>query len=105
MDQDKLREMQIIDQNLHNIMLQKQAFQMEAQETKTALKEIKESKNDIYKIIGNLMLKTEKEKIQKELEDKDKLLELRITSFEKQEFSFAKQLEKIREELLKSKKK
>ena len=39
----KIQEMQILEQNLQNFLLQKQAFQMELSETQSALKEIENS--------------------------------------------------------------
>jgi len=71
---------------------------MELAETNSALSELEKSGEEVFKIIGQLMIKSEKPKIRAELEDKKKILELRINSFEKQENIFAGQLEKIREE-------
>ena len=51
---EELQEMQILDQNLHNMLLQKQAFQMELSETNSALKEIDKS-NEVFKLFGELM--------------------------------------------------
>ena len=53
----KLEEIQILEQNLQNILIQKQAFQMELSETLEALKELGKSKGDSYKIIGQFMIK------------------------------------------------
>ncbi len=106
MDQNaKLQEMQLIEQSLQQIVMQKQAFQMELSETKTALKEVEKSGEDIYKIVGQLMLKSEKSDIVKDLKEKQKLLDLRTSSLEKQEKTMAKQLEKLRDEVLKAQKK
>jgi len=105
MDENKLQEMQILEQRLQNSMLQKQAFQMELAETGSALRELEKSGEEVYKIIGQLMIKTEKNKIHEELLSKQKILELRIKSLEKQETSFSEKLEKIRDELTKSEKK
>ncbi len=105
MDQETLQEMQLIEQSLQQILMQKQAYQMEASETKTALKEINEAKEDVYKIVGNLMIKSEKEKVKKELEEKSKLIELRLKSLEKQESEMSTHLQKLRDEMLKEKKK
>lgn len=102
MDENKIQEMQILEQKLQNSILQKQAFQMELAETGSALKEIEKSHDEVYKIIGQLMIKVEKGRIHEELQEKGKILELRIKSFEKQEASLSQQLEKIRDELTKS---
>jgi len=98
-DEQKLQEMQILEQRLQNSILQKQAFQMELAETNSALVEMEKSGDEVFKIIGQLMIKSEKSKIREELSNKKKILELRIKSFEKQENSLTEQLDKIRDEI------
>ncbi len=102
MDDKKIQEMQILEQKLQNSILQKQAFQIELAETNSALKEIEKAGDEVFKIIGQLMIKSEKSKIQEELSNKQKILELRINAFEKQEVSLSEQLDKLREEVTKS---
>jgi len=97
--QEKIQELQLIEQNLQNFSLQKQAFQIELNETTSALDETKKSKGDIYKIIGQVMLKANKENIINELEEKKKILELRINSIAKQEALLQKRGEEIKKEL------
>jgi prefoldin beta subunit len=104
MNQKKIQEMQILEQNLQNLLYQKQAFQIELSETESALKEVKESKDEVFKIVGQLMLKANKEKIIEELTNKEKILSLRMTSIEKQENSIIERLESLKEELTKDKK-
>jgi len=101
----KIQEMQMLEQGLQQMLLQKQAFQMELSETNLALKEIESSGEEVFKIIGQLMLKTEKPKIKKELLEKEKILNLRLNSIEKQETSLTGKLEEIREEIMGSIKK
>ncbi len=95
--------MQILEQSLQNILLQKQAFQMELSETKTALDSVKDSGDEVFKIIGQLMIKSKKEAILDDLSNKKKLLDLRLKNLEKQEDSLTKQLEDLREEILNKK--
>jgi prefoldin beta subunit len=104
MDEKKLQEMQILEQRLQNLVFQKQAFEMELAETNSALKELENSGDEVFKIIGQLMIKSEKSKVKDELANKQKILELRLKSFGKQENAFSEQLDKIREELMKSEK-
>ncbi len=101
----KLHEMQLVEQNLQNILLQKQAFQMELSETDSALKEIENSGDEVFKIVGQLMVKTDKKKLKEELENKNKLLNLRLKTLEKQETFLVEHLDKIRDEMLKKSKK
>lgn len=88
--------MQILEQNLQNLLFQKQAFQMELTETQSAIREIENSSDDVFKIVGQMMIKTEKSKMQEELKNKEKILELRLKTIERQESFFTEQLEKIR---------
>ena len=97
--EEKIREIQILDQTLQNLILQKQAFQMELSEVQSAKKEIKNS-NEIFKIVGQLMVKTDREEASKELDNKEKLISLRIKSIENQEKSLSNRIEDIRKELI-----
>ena len=105
MDQNKIQEMQILEQNLQNLLLQKQAFDMELSETKSALKEIEKSGDDIFKIIGQLMIKADKNKVKEELLNKEKILGLRLSTIEKQEGSLTEKLTSLRDEVMKDVKK
>jgi len=105
-EQDKkIQEMQLLEQNLQNLLLQKQAFQIELAETQSALKEIENSGDEVFKIIGQLMIKTNKSKMKEELLNKEKILDLRIRAIERQETSLTEQLDVLRTEIMKSIKK
>ncbi len=102
--QQKIQEIQILEQNLQNILIQKQTFQLELNETVNAAEEVKNTDDSIYKILGQVMIKGDKEKILKELEDKKKLFELRLDALEKQEKLLgnkAKELQSEAEKLMK----
>lgn len=105
MEEDKIQEIQLLEQNLQNLLFQKQAFQMELSENEAALEELKKSGEEVFKIIGNLMIKTNKNKTIEELENKKKFLELRFTTIKKQEDTLSQKLEKIRGEFLNNSKK
>jgi len=102
-DQDKIQEMQILDQNVQNLFLQKQSFQIELSETQLALKEIENSGDEIFKMVGQLMIKSDKAKVKEELLNKERFLDIRLKSIEKQENSLTEKLEKLREEIIKQK--
>ncbi len=95
------QEMQFLEQSLQNILFQKQAFQIELSETKEALNELENSKDEVFKVIGQLMIKSEKSKIKDELSNKIKILDLRTKTLEKQENSVTNQLEKVRNGMVK----
>ena len=95
-----IQEVQFLEQNLQNLLFQKQAFQMELTETQSALKEIENSQDDSYKLIGQLMIKISKSKIKEELSDKERILNLKIKNFEKQEKYLSEKLEQIRKQII-----
>jgi len=97
----EIQEFQISEQALQNLLLQKQAFQMELTETENALKEVKNTKEDVFKIVGQIMLKADKQETEKELSHKKDILQLRLNSIEKQEKSVKDKVESLREELSK----
>ena len=104
-DENKIQELQMLEQNLQNLLMQKQAFQMELTETDSALSHIKDAGDEVFKIVGQLMVKSDKKKVQEDLGNKKKMLELRTKTFEKQEKSMAEQAEKLRDEVMKTMKK
>ena len=95
-----IQEVQFLEQNMQNLFFQKQAFQMELTETQSALREIENSQEDAYKLIGQLMIRVPRSKIIEELSEKDKFLNLKIKNLEKQEKSFSENLEQLREKIL-----
>jgi len=82
--EQQIMQLQMLEQNLNNLTLQKQQFQNQLIEVESALKEIKDSKKS-YKIIGNIMVSTKKEDLEKELKQKKEIVDLRMKNFEKQE--------------------
>ncbi|MEK6925804.1 MAG: hypothetical protein AABW50_00850 [Nanoarchaeota archaeon] len=56
------QEIQFTEQNQSNLLLQKQAFQLGSFETQTAVKEMDSSGDEVFRIVGNLMIKSCKKK-------------------------------------------
>src|SRR3989338_6650587 len=96
-----IQELQSLEQTIQNLFLQKQAFQIELSETSNALEELKKTKDDAFKIVGQIMVKTDKAELEKELDDKKKLLNLRLNSIQKQEDLISEKIEKLKEEITK----
>lgn len=102
MNQEKIQQLQFLEQNVRSLLMQKQAFQMDLSENSAALKEVLKSKDSVYKIIGQLMIKIDKDVTVKELEGKEKLIKSRLEVIEKQEKEMNDKLTEIKEELIKS---
>jgi len=95
----KIEELQILEQNLQAFLMQKQAIQIDLNETANAINELKGSKGEVYKILGGIMIRSDREATLKELEEKKKVLDLRIGSMEKQEKLIESKSEAIRKEI------
>jgi prefoldin beta subunit len=100
--QEKIQQLQVLEQNMQQILMQKQAFQFELNETESALLEVKKTKDDVFKIVGQVMLKANKDDVEKELAQRKDILSLRVKSIEKQESALKEDSEKIREEVMKN---
>jgi len=99
--QEKIGQIQLIQQNLENFGMQKQQFQVQQTEIETALLEIKNT-NTAYKIVGNIMVLTDKEKLRKDLEEKNEMLTIRVNTIEKQEDKLRSKFEELQQEVMKN---
>jgi len=97
--EQKVKDLQMTEQNVQNLSLQKQTSQVELNEINNALAEIEKTDDEIYKILGGIMIKTDKTALKKELGEKKKLLELRIQAIEKQEKLVSEKAKKLRSEI------
>lgn len=102
--QNKINQLSMMEQNLQNFALQKQQFQAQLLEIESAEKELKDSK-EAFRIIGSIMVASDKEKLQKELAEKKEVINLRIESFEKQEAKLREKAEAMQKEVLEEMKK
>jgi len=94
----EIQQLQLLEQNMQNFLLQKQQFQSQLIEVDSALEEIKDKK-EAYKIIGNIMVNTTKEELEKDLKKKKEMLDIRIRTLEKQEEKIKEKQKKIQEEV------
>jgi len=99
--QEKVQRLQLIEQKVQSINLQKQQFQTQLFEIDSALTEVVSS-NVAYKLIGGIMVDTDKDVLKKDLESKKELLNLRLETLEKQEKKEKETAEKLREEVMAS---
>ena len=82
--QKKINKLQLLEQSMQTFLMQKQQFQGQLIEIDSALTEIKKT-DEAYKIVGDIMIKANKEELEKELKEKKEKTELRIKTLEKQE--------------------
>lgn len=94
-----IEELQMLEQHLQGFLAQKQTVQIELQEVENALSEINKTKDDVYKILSGVMLKADRESLLRELEEKKKILDLRINSIEKQEKILEEKTQNLRDKI------
>ncbi len=97
--QQKISQLQLFEQSLQNVLIQKQQFQSQLVEIESALKEIGTAK-EVYKIVGNIMVDSKKDDLKKDLTSKKEIIELRIKTLEKQEKSIKEKATKMQSEVL-----
>ena len=85
--QEQLAKMQQSQQNLQSIMAQKQQLEIESLETEKALEEIKKAgeNDDVYKHAGSILIKSNKNDLIADLEERKELAKTRSTVLSKQE--------------------
>lgn len=97
--EEKIAELQSIEQNLQRFLSQKQQFQSQIVEIDTALNEIKGS-GEVHRIVGNIMVSVEGKKVEEDLKSKKEMSELRLKSLEKQEQSMREKADEIQKEVM-----
>jgi len=96
----KINQLQMLEQSMQNLLMQKQQFQLQQVEIESALKEL-EKVNEAYKIVGNIMILSKKEELKAELTSKKEIIELRIKNMEKQENQVREKANKLQDEVMK----
>ncbi len=99
--QESIQRLQMMEQNLQALSMQKQQFQAQLFEVEGALKEVAVS-SVAYKLVGGIMIGADKDVLQKELQSKKELLELRVQTLEKQEKQLKEKAKKLQEEVMAS---
>jgi len=102
--EQKIGQLQMFEQSLQSFLGQKQQFQVQLVEIESALGELDNS-DKAYKIIGNIMVESNKNELKADLQSKKEMLELRITTMEKQELQVREKASKLQSEILKKIKK
>jgi prefoldin beta subunit len=96
---NKIPKLQILEQRLNSLLLQKQTFQTQLLEIENALGEI-ESSSETYKIVGNIMISMEKDELKDELSSKKGLFDVKLNSIEKEETKLREEANELQKEVL-----
>ena len=99
-----IEQIKQIEQNLQTVLMQKNAINSQIFEIDSSLKEIDSSKES-YKIIGSVMVLSDKENLKKELFDSKESLQVRLKTLEKQEDMLKSRLSGLQKEAVEKSKK
>ena len=100
--QQKIQELQVLEQQFQQFMMQKNAFSIEADEVENTIIEVEKSSGEISRIVGGqVIIKSTKEEVLESLKKKKELIEKRLNSIENQERAFSERIEELREEIIK----
>lgn len=100
--EEKIAQLQLIEQNMQKFLMQKQNFQAQELEIDNALLELDRLKGQAYKITGGIMIATEKDDLKKDLNSKKEIIELRLKSIKKQEDSLREKAETLQADVMKN---
>jgi prefoldin beta subunit len=93
----------LVEQQLRSVLIQKEALKLQIAEIENALNELERTKEEnVYKLVGNVLIKKNKGEVKKELIGIKEDAEIKIASLENIEKDLIDKIKKI-EEKLKSK--
>ncbi len=95
--EELLMQLQMQNQQLQAIMMQRQAMTIQGREIEAALEGIEKSQSDIFKSIGPILVKTSKEGIKKELTEEKEEIELKLAALDRQEKKIKDKVKEMQE--------
>ncbi|MBS3136189.1 prefoldin subunit beta [Candidatus Woesearchaeota archaeon] len=99
MTEEKINQLQMYEQSLQSLLMQKQQFQAQITEIESALGVMEPAKK-VYKIVGNIMVDSTKEELKDDLNTKKLKAEMRVRALEKQESSIKEKVKTLQKEVI-----
>lgn len=96
----EISRLQVLEQSLKGMEMQKQNVQLQLFESENSLKELKGYEGKPFKIVGPVMIESNKDDLVNGLKEKIELLKVRAESMDKQESSLKKQFEEIQAKIM-----
>ena len=100
--QAQIQELQMLEHSFQQLLMQKNAFSMELNETELIIKEVEKTTGEVSRIIGQqVVIKSTKEDILQDMNKKQDLIKTRMETIDKQEKEFSEKIEALREQVMK----
>ncbi|UCD07017.1 MAG: prefoldin subunit beta [Candidatus Aenigmatarchaeota archaeon] len=104
--QQLLNQAQLYQQQIQNILAQKETLNIQLIEIGKALEELEKTKEgEVYKIAGPILIKSKKADAKKDLKEKEDAIRTRLKTMESGEKRIREKIEDLREKLSGPKKK
>ena len=87
-DEDLNRELieyENMEKQLEVLLIQKHQLQIQSNEIKHALEELKKSQGVVYRSIGSILIHTTRDAAESDLKERDELIEVKLNAISKQE--------------------
>ena len=98
--QQKLMEFQEAQQQARMVLAQKYQMELQLKEAQAALSAVEDvDKPEIHKVVGQILIKSDKSSVVKELNEKVDMLEVRMKSLETKEKELTAKLKSIQDRL------
>lgn len=99
--QEELARLQQLQQTLQAVVAQKQQLEIEMTETDRALSELEKVTGEapVYKSVGSILVKADKEALLTELKEKKELLNTRVTVLGRQEERTRERIKEVQQKL------
>ncbi len=99
--QEQLQRLQQMQQTLQAVSTQKQRLETELNEAERAIEELEKSTEDapVFKMVGSILVKSNKEKLLSDLKEKKEILNTRRTILGKQEERARNRVKEMQEKL------
>ena len=99
--QEDLARLQQLQQTLQAVVAQKQQLEIEMSETDRAMSELEKvtSENPVYKSVGSILVRAEKDALLSELKEKKELLNTRVTVLGRQEERTRERIKDLQQKL------
>ena len=99
--QEQLVRLQQLQQTLQSVATQKQQLELELNETDKAIAELEKSTDEtpVYKSVGSILVKSNRQNLLTELKERKELLTTRVTVLGKQEDRTRERLKEAQEKL------
>ncbi|HIP25452.1 MAG TPA: prefoldin subunit beta [Archaeoglobus profundus] len=99
--QNMLAQLQQLQQQLQMVVTQKAHLENSLKETESAIQEIEKISDDtpIFKAVGTILVKTNKNEVLKELKEKKDTFEVRIKALERQEERLRERIQEMQKKI------